>query len=298
MSDSRTTASVRPRGARDEGYVLVSVLWVLGVLAAAVAGMSFFSARSLTFVATSSDWLKTEALARAGLEVAVFKMQGADLNQAMCGRTTWQADEGAARLSWVGETSRVDLNLAPPPLLKSVLAQVAPDETTASEAAAAILQRRPAENPGQPSGPKIVYQSVAELDQTGLSPDLLSRLEPYVTVFNGRPQIDPRLAPEQLLSSLPEISEARLRRLLDLKGEEKADIAAWRREAGPAGAFLTLDASNAVRIRIIASLASGFSRAYDVVVARLEEDSEPYRILSWRDASLAEPPDSCTGDLR
>ncbi|MDB5652227.1 MAG: putative ral secretion pathway protein GspK, partial [Hyphomicrobiales bacterium] len=192
----------------------------------------------------------------------------------------------------------IDLNLAPPILLSSLLAHLAQDQESAESAADFIIQRRPKPQATQTSAAESPFRTISELEQSGLSADLVSVLKPYLTVFSGRAQIDPRLAPDEVLAALPEMSEARLRNLLDLRRANSQDANAWQREAGPAAGLLSLDPGNAARIRIDVTLASGFRKTSEVVATHFQDDREPYRILSWDDAPGTSAPDARSGDNR
>src|SRR4051812_40940201 len=120
----------------SEGYVLVSILWILGVVAAGVACMSLFNVASLRVLSSSSEKLKAEALARSDLEYAIYLIAGSDPKKGLKGEAIWRADAGSVSVTWMGETGRIDINSAAPPLIKGLLMSVAQDEGRADDAMA------------------------------------------------------------------------------------------------------------------------------------------------------------------
>jgi general secretion pathway protein K len=267
---------------RQGGYALVSVLWILGLLALAVSTMSVFTVNSLSVIASSTDRLAGDALLRAAVENSVMKILSESPKRSVSGRGQWRVGAGVARSSWLGESGRIDINTAPPILIANLIARETLDANDANEFTNIILSRRRDAAGSPPTlGP---FRHVGELVLEGLPSVLLDRLNPYITIYSGADRLDPRLASSDVLSLLPDMTEARTRGLLALRAADTPDVSAWSNEAGPAAAaLLSLERGSTARIRAEARLDNGFTTASEVVVIMYEDDKEPYRVLSWED---------------
>jgi general secretion pathway protein K len=272
-----TTADKHDR--RDAGYVLVSMLWIVGLLATAVASMSVFASNSMTVLASSMDRARAHGLLEAGLEVAVSRILATPSSEATRGRLETRLAEGRLRLAWKGETGKIDLNLGPRALLAGILARSGVGEAEADSVLQALIARRT----GAGGQPPLPFRHVGELAAVGLSGPVIARLRPFVTVYGGRAQIDPRLAPRDVLAVLPGVTEARLRRLLGLRDAGSSDWKAWTEEAGEDVQYLALSRSPSVLVQISSVLPSGLTANARAVVMSFPDDSEPYRILSWEE---------------
>lgn len=209
----------------DTGMVLILVLWSLILLS--------------LIAATAISVSRTEIKARASLNQAAQLQVRADgfVRLAALRLTDRRAvTDGAVRVPTNGTPTvcrdgdilietriedaagRVDLNAASQPLLELLLAGVgiAPEEAS-SLAARIVDYRDPDDIPGiggaelteylaagRTFGPKnSVFDSVDELDQVlGVSPELLERLRPLVTVHSRLPGIDPAVASNAVVKAL------------------------------------------------------------------------------------------------
>ncbi|HEY7550096.1 MAG TPA: type II secretion system protein GspK [Hyphomicrobiaceae bacterium] len=117
------------------------------------------------------------------------------------------------------------------------------------------------------------FQSVDELRLvTGMTPELYRRVEPALTVYSGRPFLDPQFAPAEALAALPGQSR-----------DTAAAVIAARRTGGRDG---TIDPAVAVwgrafAIRVEMPQPDG-ALTREVVVRLADQPSQPYWLLSWR----------------
>jgi general secretion pathway protein K len=86
-----------------------------------------------------------------------------------------------------------------------------------------------------------------------------------------------------VLAALPDITPERLQSVLSQRGDPALDPSSLIGMAGGEGA--TLSGSRAYRISVETELQDGRRGAAEVVVLLLESGEEPYRVLSWRNAS-------------
>lgn len=201
---------------RDDGFVLVTVLIVIGLLAAIALAFSFHARSDVR-----TSIIKSQITAAQSAIDGMVRLIGFGLPERML-LSRWRASDTtivcrigesvvAARVIDAG--GLVDLNASPADLLGALVSSSIPERGKAEEIAANIaLFRAPlmadeAERAiaayvaaGLNHGPKLApFESVSELDQVlGISPDLYLALRPYVTVHSRLPGIDPSVAPSRL----------------------------------------------------------------------------------------------------
>jgi general secretion pathway protein K len=187
--------------AKDQcGFALLITLWVLALLALLVTGLAA-AGRSATQVAGNlRNASIAEAAADGGVQQAVFQLRSG----------TWRPD-GSVHRAVIGqamveidienEGGRINPNISSSAMLATLLGAVGADPaqardlastmvdwctaTTVSGAGGLKLDRyRQANLPyGPPSRP---FTSVDEIGQVvGMSADLLSRLRPYISVYQS-----------------------------------------------------------------------------------------------------------------
>lgn len=201
-------ASGRRGSAAPDGFAVILVLWLL-VLLAAIGLHLVARGRSETHIAfNATAAAEAEALADAGIARAIFGLN--DPNPA----TRWRLGgppreiafgNGRIAITLRDENGKVNLNLAPEPLLAALFRQVGADPGLAARLAATITARvRPGAVPQllsagtstQGSGDgtaahrvPLPFDSVDDLaDLPGMTPELLAALRPYVSVYATTPQ--------------------------------------------------------------------------------------------------------------
>ena len=101
-------------------------------------------------------------------------------------------------------------------------------------------------------------------------------------------------APE-VLAALPGMTPERLHQLLTQREAVPEDV--LRAQLGVAANYITLQPSAANRINVDVRFRSNTRIHSQVVVLLVDNDIEPYRVLSWRDEGLASDERS-TGGLQ
>jgi general secretion pathway protein K len=100
-----------------------------------------------------------------------------------------------------------------------------------------------------------------------------------VTTFSNMPSINIADAAPQVVAALPGMTPERLQAVLSQRGDPRALPALG------GGEGVTLAASRAYRMTVVIDFDSGRRSAAEVVILLLDEGDEPYRVLSWRNAS-------------
>jgi general secretion pathway protein K len=286
----------------EHGFVLVAVLWMLAALALLVTIFTVHLSASARAVSLNDDALRTEALVSAGVELAAYRLQLADDKK--------RPPEGAfhvrlsgtdVAVSFITEAARVDLNAAPKELLSGLLTVLGAGDDAAKEAANRIVGwRTKASADGDASKEAALYQAagrtysprqapfahVNELSLVlGMTPALVERALPYVTVFSDSPGVDVMIAPAEVIAALPGMTPLKLKQFLGDRSSLVNDTAALSSSlGGPNGGPNTgaeQGKSDAYRIRVALRFPDGRETISEVVIG-LKARDVPYHVLSWQ----------------
>lgn len=99
----------------DDGLVLVAVIWLLALLGGLVTAMSIFATNTLSMIAVAGDRPRADAAIQAGLTQAVARLLSAQ--EPAPGRGTLTVGDATISFSTVGESARIDVNVASAELL-------------------------------------------------------------------------------------------------------------------------------------------------------------------------------------
>jgi general secretion pathway protein K len=131
-----------------------------------------------------------------------------------------------------------------------------------------------------------VYPHTAELALVpGLPETLVDRALPFVTVYSGSTQVNVLSAAPEVLAALPGMDPAALHAVLVQREAEPQNVQRLNELLGPARAFATALGSKAVRVTPRIVFDDGQRMSADIVIFIIDNGAEPYRVLSWRDAS-------------
>jgi general secretion pathway protein K len=285
------------RGAR--GFIVVAVLWILAAISALVLIYLTFVTNTAVVVAGSTERIQTEAMLTAGVELSALQLASSDEN-ARATSGTFNARVGAGRIfvTFRSEAARVDLNAAPKGLLSGLMIGLGVDPSIAATCADRIVAWRAPTERGDDDPENSFYQTSGapyfprhapfpvpeELWLVrGIPSAVIERMLPFVTVFSNLPSINVMDAEPQVLAALPRMTPENLQSMLSQRSDPSVDPHALIDMAGGVGA--TLAGSRAYRIAVEAELPDGRRDSAEVVILLLESGDEPYRVLSWRNAS-------------
>ena len=140
----------RARLRDSRGFIVVAVLWMLAALAALALIYLTYVTNTAVTVAVNADRLQADALVNAGLELAAYRLTAR--NEATRPTSgTFNARVGAGRVSvtFRSEAARVDLNMAPKPMLAGLMTALGVPAADATAYADRILAwRSSTEQPG------------------------------------------------------------------------------------------------------------------------------------------------------
>jgi general secretion pathway protein K len=291
---------VRRSAARSsqQGFVLVAVLWLLAALAALATIFSVYLSNSARALALNDTAVQAQALVSAGVELAAYRLQlgGEDARPAQ-GSFRVRLNGAEISVSFVSEAARVDLNAAPKELLGGLLSALGANEDEAREGADRIIawRTKPAEETA--GNEDALYQAAgrsypprqapfAHVDELGLvlglTPALVERALPFVTVFSGASGVDVLNAAPEVIAALPGMTPLILKQFLGDRATLPNDDAAIAAALGGAKANATTQKSQAYRILIRIRFPNGRETASEIVIG-LRKAEIPYRVLSWQD---------------
>jgi general secretion pathway protein K len=307
--------------ARDErGIALVMVIWALALLSLMAASFLSEARVELRRAANLRERAEAEAIAEAGISLALARLvaeHGGTAPQSWTERVA----EGNVAITLTDERGKIDLNAADPALLASLFETAGVNEPAAKALAAAVADFRDADRatatdgaedasyPANSGGAKDApFESADELLQvSGMTPELFDRLAPLVTTHSAVPTIDPLLAPEGVLRAIPHIDAAELARFIAVRKKVAPLLQAAGREREQAGAaerrakayadlqaalprrnavegYFTIEGSTPPAFTISAegSTKTGARYRREVVARTLEGDQSPVELLEWR----------------
>lgn len=192
-------SAVRAREPR--GFALLLVLWSVALLALLGTYITATGDRETRI----ADALRGSAVAEAAADAAIFtagfyQLDAADRRWPVNGGVREQRSPGVVvRVSLTDEHWRVPLNGSPPMVLAALLQEAGVEQQTAAALAERIVAWRNPPRTGEPESaaaaayvaagrrwgpPHRPFRNVDELGLVlGISPELLARLKPHLTVF-------------------------------------------------------------------------------------------------------------------
>ena len=283
----------------EQGFVIVAVLWILMALSALAAIFAVYLSASAQALALNDATLKTEALVSAGLELTAYQLTLADDDaRPPRGSFHFRLDDADVLVTFTSEAARIDLNFAPKEVLTGLFAGLGASRADATQDADRIVGWRTRPVPGATNAEEALYASAGYTPRqslfthvnelalvTGLPPALVDRALPFVTVFNGSPDVDAAIAAPEVIDALPGKAD----KPGVASGGQSTLSNATADAHAPAQNDPTTTKSTCYRIEAAIRFNNGRRTVSEVVVA-LGDKVEPYRVLSWQDD--LEPRDS------
>src|SRR5262245_8634976 len=282
--------------ARNDGFIVVAVLWLMAALATLAVIYSLSVRESAAAFSTRDDRVRAQALTQAGVELAVAHMTAIPEARPSFGRASLRLGGAALAIEFHAENGRIDLNAAPPEVFAGLFVGFGARPEDAAGLAERIAAWRTPPRAGSTDdeaalyrvagkryGPRRgMFQHVNELALVlGLPSPLLDRALPYLTVYSGQQEINVLTAAPEVLAALPGLTPGGIHDLMLSRANIPEDV--LRARLGPVARYVTAQAGNSVRITVDISFdARGRTRS-EVVALVLPNDVAPYRVLSWRD---------------
>ncbi len=277
------------------GSILLIVLLLAGLLAV-FASVAAEVQRSAVLASRSyAEDLRAETAMRAMLE-RVVALTGTAIQQQRAAATL-HLDGADVVITLRDEASKIDLNYAPAELLSGIFRVTGVESALADSYAARILDWREEGDKPRPGGAKreayraagrvdgprnAPFEHVAELALVlGIPPETAAAVAPYLTVASGRAKINPLIADAAVLLAIPGVDASRVAEFVKMRDGSPRPFDSLISVLGPVQKFVSDESGSAVSFMAQVRLGPSSIRRFSGVVAVIEGDSEPYRILAW-----------------
>ena len=208
----------------ERGFAIIAVLWGLAILAVISAAMITSSGVLQKEAYDNADSLRWEAIQDSLINETVLELLDDHNPKPVPIDGTLRAVETAditGEISIQDESGRIDLNAAPREVLIALMRSSGVPLATADVLADHIIEWRQVPDAKQLPGAAAAPYALAGLDYAprqgpfqrvdevrlvlGMTPAVYDRIAPALTVYSGRKDFDPDLAPMAALLSLPGI---------------------------------------------------------------------------------------------
>jgi general secretion pathway protein K len=235
----------------------------------------------------------------AALELTAYRLTSVDVEaRPSRGNFVFRLGRTAAAVEFRSEAARIDLNSAPKELLAGLFAGLGAGYPDAEYYADRIIAWRSPRDPDKPDDEASAYRTaglsypprqapfahVGELGLVlGLPPFLVERAMPFVTVFSGRAEINVLDAAPEVVAAIPGMTPDRLYAVLSQRGTGPQNAQFIQNLLGSGQTGVTTDAGKAVRVTVRVDFDNRRRVGAEAVILLLDDASEPFRVLSWRD---------------
>jgi general secretion pathway protein K len=299
----RRSTPIGPSSQR--GFVLVAVLWILAALSALAAIFSVYLSNSARALGATDISVQSEALASASLELAAYQLlRSDDKERPAQGSFRFRMDDAEAVVTFTSEAARVDLNKASKELLGNLFEVLGAEPKAAGDIAERIVGWRTQAKPNAANDEEALYLAsgltyaprqapfahVNELSLVlGISPAMVERALPYLTVYSKSADVDVLLAPPEVVAALPGMTPEALNDFLKQRSSLPRDPKAIAAALGPAAkAAAAMPEPKAYRVVTALRFDNGRRSLTEAVISLgKEKDKEPYNVLSWQDQAEA-----------
>jgi general secretion pathway protein K len=285
----------------ESGFILVVVLWILAALAALASTYSIYLGNAAFATQINDDRLRIRNAISTGIELSAYQLLAVpEKDRPPQGAFTVRLARATIDASFVSESARIDLNTASKTMLEGLFAAVGVNPSQAATFADRVIGWRTKADPAAQNieveaykeagfdyaprqGP---FQDVLELPLVlGLPPYIVERVLPLVTVYNGHPEIDIRVAPAEVLAALPNVTPDQVQKVLAARTRGQGSGEALLSLLGSARALANDKPNPAARVRMQIRLGNGRAARAEVVILLAPNEDEPFHVLSWRDDS-------------
>lgn len=281
---------------RERGAAVIVVLWGIALIATAILAIGFTSRSESLIGRNALENARARQAAEAGVQLGLYRLLTAprDRRRFDGSPSAWQDDGASVEIAIQDEEGKIDLNQASFELIVGGLQRAGLIAEGARLLACRIVGRRGYLDPkcleGTPAyaverGLMVAVEELRRMP--GLTDDLYTRLTPLVTVFSGSSAVDPRVAPRDVLLSVPAVSTG----LVDSYVGRREAL----RGAGSLGTgsedlgelrdrrYFAISTGRTFSIRARAVTAGGGRHQAEMVVRLTERGDRPYAVLAWRE---------------
>lgn len=304
---------------RQRGIALVLVLWVTVLLSVIVGSFTLVSRVETLQARNQLDVTRAYFAAEAGLHRAVMALSARNPDQGWVpdGRAYEMAfGDAEVEIRVVDESGRIDLNAAQQQQLIDLFESADVDTRDAEALADAVLDWRDPDDLVRPLGAEdrdyesagyeygskdAPFDTIEELQQViGMNYELYRRVEPAVTVYSGRSEVNLNMAPREVLLAQPGVDPELVDRYVAEREQAGEDGQPGSLLPGQeAGRTLARSGSLTYSVESRATLPNGASTTLEAVI-RLQASpaGRPFSIVRWKenDFSSESPGSSENGE--
>jgi general secretion pathway protein K len=211
--------------ARQRGIALVSVLWVVVLLAVVAAGLSASTRNDVRLASDAVSAAQARGAAEGAMQRVLYELlaAGEKVDRSVHEFTLGDAE---VRVDLADEAGRIDLNAASAALLEGLLSAAPLPPAERRAIVDAILDWRDPDHAARPYGAEdddyraqgrpygardAPFQSVDELQLVlGMSPAIYAKLKPSLTVHSRQAGINPAAASREVLLAVPGVDPAQV----------------------------------------------------------------------------------------
>jgi general secretion pathway protein K len=297
----------------QRGFIIIAVLWILVALSALATIFSIYLSNSARALGVTDIGVQVDALVSASLELTAYQLLSADEKAVPAqGSFRFRMDDAEARVTFISEAARVDLNAASKEMLAGLFEVLGAEQKAAGELADRVVGWRTPSKPGTADDEGALYLAaglnysprqahfahVNELSLVlGASPALVERALPYLTVFSKSADVDVLIAPPEVIAALPGMTPEVLNDFLKQRPSLPHDQKAIAAALGAVKLAATLPQTKAFRVVTTLRFDNGRRSSSEAVISLAnakadkanandkskDADEKPYSILSWQD---------------
>ena len=267
----------------ERGFVIVAVLWLLLALSTLAMVFSVYLSNSARALGVTDTGIQKDALVSASLELTAYQLLLTDeKSRPARGSFRFRLDNAEVLVTFNSEAARVDLNAAPKEMLANLFEVLGTEQQAAAEIANRIDGWRTPPKDGAANDEEALYLAsglnysprqgpfahVNELSLVlGVSPVMVERALPYVTVFSRSKDVDVLIAPPEVVAALPGMTPEALNDFLKQRSSLPRDKDAIAAALGPAKAAATLPQAKSFRVLTTLRFDNGRHTSSEAVIA-------------------------------
>ncbi len=290
----------------QRGVALIIVIWIATLLTLVASSFIQAMRSDMQIVGNTVQRAKLEAASEAGVQRAILEFMKPPQ---IAGRwatdgtaNAWQFKDTAMVISITDESAKIDINVAPDALIRSLLLSQGVAENDAIALTDAILDWKDADSLKRARGAEdaeyeaaglayrpanAAFQSIEELKLVlGMTPALYQRLAPLITIYSRQPGINSQIASREVLRALPGVLDAQIDDFLarrEAARNAKQPIPTLQSPFASSFANLVV-----TQIRVEARAEDGASFVREAIVQRLPNPKRSYTFLRWQEGRSEE----------
>lgn len=288
---------------KQRGIALIAVLFLLAILTFLAFTLSKDIRTEITLTSHQLKRAQALALAEEGIWRGAYKVLSRN-QQAVAKNTVLMAGEiypltsknGDLSIKLQSSSGLIDINQAHAGLLKSLLMSVGETSISADIITDSVLDWRDSDDEVRENGAEAtdyldasasvspkngLINSIDELAWiNGVTPVVLEKLRPLITVYSNQPRVDIYTAPKPVLDAIPFLNDAITERIIEKRkqGDKRLPIEDIANESRQ---YIGSSDNQFIRISSLASVKG--TVAGIIAVIKIEATSEsPVTVVSWR----------------